>query len=429
MLPLSNLSTCIALCCLFGVVHVTAQQKEVNLTEANVPAYTLPDPLRMPNGKTVTTVRQWNDIQRPYIYELFENNVYGRFPRTPVQMTFKTTRTDPSALNNLATCKQVTLYLSQKDTTAQLHLLLYLPNQARGRVPVFLGMNFYGNQSVINDNSIPITPHYTVKGPGIADNHATEASRGSQASQWPIGDIISRGYGLATFFYGEIEADKADGWETGIRNKLKDELRIQPQEWSAMGVWAWALCRALDYLQQDPGVDPRQVIVMGHSRLGKAALWAGASDTRFTMVISNESGEGGAALSKRWYGETVGVITHVFPHWFAPAYKTYANNTDALPVDQHMLLALIAPRPLYVASALGDQWSDPKGEFLSARYAEPVYRLFGKRGLGTDQFPRVQQPTGEFIRYHIRSGKHDVTPYDWEQYLQFAGKHCTLYYP
>jgi hypothetical protein len=412
---------------MLGGTSASAQQKEVNLTEANVPAYTLPDPLRMPNGKTVSTSKQWNDIQRPYIYQLFESTVYGRFPRTPLQLTFKVTRTDPAALDNMATCKQVTLYFTQADTSVQLHLLLYLPNQARGRVPVFLGMNFYGNQSVINDPSIPITPYYTVKGPGIVDNRATEASRGSQASQWPVKDIISRGYGLATFFYGEVEADKPDGWETGVRTRLKDLLHIQPHEWSAMGVWAWALCRALDYLQEDPGVDPKQVILIGHSRLGKAALWAGASDPRFTMVISNESGEGGAALSKRWYGETISVITRNFPHWFVPAYKMYANNTAALPVDQHMLLALIAPRPLYVASAAGDQWSDPKGEFLSALYAEPVYRLFGKQGLGTDHFPGVQKPTGDFIRYHIRSGKHDVTPYDWEQYLQFAGKHCTLY--
>jgi len=426
MLPIFRLSTCIALCCLLASLTLTAQQKEVNLSEANVPAYTLPDPLRMANGKTVTTAKQWREVQRPYLYHLFETHVYGRFPRTRTQMTYKTTRTDVQALDGLATCKQVTLYLEQTDTSAQLHLLLYLPNKARGRVPLFLGMNFYGNQSVINDPSIPITTCYTVKGPGIVDHRATEASRGSQASQWPVRDIVSRGYGLATFFYGEVEADKPDGWETGIRSRLKDVLRIQPHEWSAMGVWAWALCRALDYLQQDPAVDPRQVILIGHSRLGKAALWAGASDPRFAMVISNESGEGGAALSKRWYGETIAVITRNFPHWFSPVYKTYAHNTEALPVDQHMLLALIAPRPLYVASAAGDQWSDPKGEFLSARNAEPVYRLFGKRGLGNAGFPRVQRPTGEFVRYHIRSGKHDVTAYDWEQYLQFAGKHCSL---
>ncbi|HEU4555407.1 MAG TPA: hypothetical protein VFS25_21335 [Chitinophaga sp.] len=419
-----RLSTLITLCCLLSI-PVFAQKSEANLTEANVPSYTLPDPLKMADGKTVTTSQQWNKIQRPYIYHLFETNVYGRFPRKQVPMTFKVTSVNPYALDSMATCKQVTLYFA-KDTNVRLHLLLYVPNKPKGRVPVFLGMNFYGNQSVTDDPSIPITPHYTVKGPGIVDNHATEASRGSQASQWPVKDIISRGYGVATFFYGEVEADKPDGWQTGFRTLLKDQLQIAPQEWSAMGVWAWALCRALDYLQQDRRVDGANVMLLGHSRLGKAALWAGASDQRFAIVISNESGEGGAALSKRDYGENIEIITRNFPHWFVAKYRTYANNTAALPVDQHMLLALIAPRPLYVASAEGDQWSDPRGEFLSARNAEPVYKLFGEEGVGTGTFPHVQQPTGDFIRYHIRSGKHDVTAYDWEQYLQFAGKHMAM---
>lgn len=425
MLPMHRSSTLLFICCLFSITSF-AQRTEANLTEANVPAYTLPDPLQMADGKTVTTVQQWNKVQRPYIYHLFETNVYGRFPRTPVQMSFKVTSLNPYALDSLATCKQITLYFNRADTNAQIHLLLYLPNKVRGQVPVFLGMNFYGNQSVVDDTTIPITPHYTVKGPGIVDNHATEASRGAQASQWPIKDIISRGYGVATFFYGEVEADKPDGWQTGFRTQLKDVLHIEPQEWSAMGVWAWALCRALDYLRQDRRVDEDLVLLMGHSRLGKAALWAGASDPRFAMVISNESGEGGAALAKRDYGENIDIITRNFPHWFVANYKTFANNTAALPVDQHMLLALIAPRPLYVASAEGDQWSDPRGEFLSARNAEPVYKLFGKEGVGTETFPHLQQPTGEFIRYHIRSGKHDVTSYDWEQYLQFVGKHMAM---
>ncbi len=423
MLPKRCLLTLLTFCC-FLSIQATAQRKEANLSEANVPAYTLPDPLRSPDGKVITTAQQWTRIQRPYIYHLFEQHVYGRFPRKALPMTYKVTRVDPYALDSTATCKQITLYFTKMDTTVQLHLLLYLPNKAKRRVPVFLGMNFYGNQSVIDDPSIPITTNYVIKGPGVVDNRATEASRGAQASQWPIKDIISRGYGLATFFYGDIEADKADGWQTGFRSRLQELLEIRPEEWSAMGVWAWALCRALDYLEMDKRVDPDQVLVMGHSRLGKAALWAGASDPRFAMVISNESGEGGAALARRDYGENIELITRSFPHWFVADYKNYGSNPSALPVDQHMLLALIAPRPLYVASAEGDQWSDPKGEFLSARYAEPVYLLFGKRGLGTETFPKPQHPTGEFIRYHIRTGKHDVTAYDWEQYLQFAGKHC-----
>lgn len=396
---------------------------ETNLSEAAVPAYTLPDPLRTANGRQVTTAQQWNRVQRPYIYRLFETNVYGRFPRKPVKISFTTTAVDHHALNGLATRKQVTVYFTQADTTAQLQLLLYLPNKVKGPAPVFLGMNFYGNQSVENDTAILINRHWMVKGPGVTENHATEASRGAQASQWPLQMILSRGYGLATFFCGDVEEDNPEGWKTGIRTKLEHVLQIRPDEWSAIGVWGWAMGRALDYLEKDPGVNAKQVIITGHSRLGKAALWGAASDPRFAMVISNESGEGGAALSKRWYGETVKVINRSFPHWFCATYKKYGDNTDALPVDQHMLLSLMAPRPLYVASAQGDQWSDPKGEFLSAKNAEPVYRLFGEKGLGIDSLPPLNQPAGNFIRYHIRDGKHDVTDYDWQQYLQFADEY------
>jgi hypothetical protein len=180
------------------------------------------------------------------------------------------------------------------------------------------------------------------------------------------------------------------------------------------------MSRIMDYLQQDPSIDPKKVVLMGHSRLGKASLWAGASDPRFAIVISNESGEGGAALSKRAFGETVKQINDQFPHWFVAAFKKYNDNEKALPLDQHMLLALIAPRPLYVASAAGDLWADPKGEFLSAVNAGKVYALFGKKGLGTDTMPPVDHPVGNTVRYHIRSGGHAVTLYDWQQYMDFA---------
>lgn len=427
MLGFCMRSTCTLSCCLIfcGLLghSALAQQPDVNQTEAKVPAYVLPDPLVMSDGKKVTHVEQWSKSQRPYIYHLFETNVYGRFPRSTLPLHFKITDTDTRALDGAATRKQITLYLSPTDTTAQLHLLLYLPNRARRKVPVFLGMNFYGNQSVSPDPAVPVTPLYTVSGPTIVNHRASAATHGAQASQWPVKEIIAKGYGLATFFCGDAEEDHADGWKTGLRTKLKDALHIQPEEWGAIGVWAWALCRALDYLQKDPAVNGQQVALLGHSRLGKAALWAGASDTRFAIVISNESGEGGAALSRRWYGETVEIITRNFPHWFIPAYRSYSSRTDVLPVDQHMLLSLIAPRPLYIASAEGDQWSDPKGEFLSAVHAGPVYRLYGRQGIATDSMPSLQQPVGEVVRYHIRTGKHDVTDYDWQQYLLFADRH------
>jgi hypothetical protein len=255
---------------------------------------------------------------------------------------------------------------------------------------------------------------------GVVNNKATDSSRGSSASQWQVEEILSHGYAVATAFYGDLEADNPDGWKTGIRTTLKDVLNIQPDEWCAIGAWAYGLSRIMDYLQKDNDINAAKIALIGHSRLGKTALWAGASDPRFALVISNESGEGGAALSKRWYGETVKIITDVFPHWFVAKYKTYGDSVDALPIDAHMLLSLIAPRPLYVASAEGDQWSDPKGEFLSAKEAGRVYSLFGERGIEVDSMPPLNHPVGDYVRYHIRDGKHDVTIYDWQQYLQFA---------
>jgi hypothetical protein len=243
------------------------------------------------------------------------------------------------------------------------------------------------------------------------------------APQWPLKEILARGYGVATAWYWDIEPDRPDGWQTGIRTRLAVPLQIEPWEWGAIGAWAWGLQRIADYLVNDPEIDAHRIIAIGHSRLGKTALWAAASDPRFTMVISNESGEGGAALSKRDYGETIAIINDYFPWWFCPAYKQYGSNTAALPLDQHFLLSLIAPRPLYVASAEDDRWSDPKGEFLSATLASPVYRLYKESGIGTDSLPPVNHPVGEYIRYHVRTGKHDVTLYDWQQYLDFADRY------
>ena len=365
-------------------VYQLAEPPAAIWDEVKVPPYVEP-------SLGLTTSTAWEKDGRAAVYALFEKNVYGRMPRVAIPVTYTVEKVDSGALDGLAIKKEITLHFLPGDTGARVRLLLYLPVRVR-RAGVFVGYSFTANGE---------TEHST---------------------QWPLKEIVGRGYAVAVAWYWDIEPDRADGWQTGIRSKLAGLLHIEPYEWSAMGAWAWGLERIADYLQTEPRIDVGKMAVIGHSRLGKAAVWAGASDRRFAMVVSNESGEGGAALGKRDYGETIAIINNKFPWWFAPAYKQWGYHTAEMPFDQFMLLELIAPRPLYVASAVGDQWSDPRGEFLSAKLAGEVYGLYGKRGVGVDSMPGLEHPVGDVVGYHIRSGKHDQTLYDWERYMDFADR-------
>ena len=369
---------------LLFLAHQSLAQFEPNYDESKIPDFILPDNLISNGSKKITDVNQWEKIRRP---EIFKGN--------------------------------------DKELSAD--LLIYLPAERTDAVPLFVGYNFYGNHTINPDPEIWLASSWIRNNStvDISDNKANGLSRGFRTGRWPVQYILSRGYGIANLYYGDLDPDYDDGFENGIHPLFYKEGQTKPapDEWGSIGAWAFGLIQAMNYFETDDGIDQTKVALIGHSRLGKTSLWAGALDERFALVISNESGCGGAALSRRRFGETVGRINTVFPHWFNDNFNKYNENEDALPVDQHMLIALMVPRPVYIASAKGDPWADPKGEFLSGAYASPVYNLYGLKGLEEEKMPPLNSPVNEgHIGYHIRSGEHDLTYYDWEQFLDFADR-------
>jgi hypothetical protein len=393
--------------------------------EGNVPQYTLPDPLVNSDGTSVSTGEMWFNHRRPELLALFEHYVYGTAPDRPTQPRSEITSDNTVKFSTQAVRRQVTLYLSHQNDAPEIHLLMYLPvSSSIQPVSVFLALNFRGNHTVNADPGIHLYPQW-VQNPETGEiiyHIPGETDRGSSARRWAINDILVRGYGLITAHYGDIDPDYFDNFQNGVHGYFPRDDR-GGNAWGAISAWAWGLSCIMDYLETDPHIDKKRVSLMGHSRLGKTALWAGAQDDRFAAVISNESGCGGAALSRRKYGETVEAINARFPHWFCTNFSAYNDREDALPVDQHELIALVAPRPIYVASAVEDRWSDPLGEFLACKSAHPVYAFLGTSGLPTLDHPPLNHPVVGQIGYHIRQGVHDVTPYDWEQFMNFTDLH------
>lgn len=411
----------LALACAL-ILPLLAQPPGTNYDESKVPDYKLPELLVTNAGQPVRDARAWTNVRRPEIFRLLETQMFGRVPPKPQKLTFELTSIDANALGGKATRKQIDIRTAGRT----FRLLLYVPNAPRKPVPVFLGLNFNGNHTVDADPGIaPALVWRKEKDGPLQQAKGDDQTRGQQSSRWQLDTVLSRGYAFATIYYGDIEPDFAGAIQHGVRSAYLKSGAADPaaDEWGAIGAWAWGLSRAVDYFESDKEIDARRVALTGHSRLGKTALWAGALDPRFAIVISNDSGEGGAAISRRVFGETVENLNTRFPHWFAANYRQYNGREQEMPFDSHMLLALIAPRPLYVASAQDDQWADPMGEFLAAAAATPVWHLFGRKGVETNEMPALHTPVGDFVRYHIRAGKHDVTAYDWEQWLAFADRH------
>ena len=387
----------------------------------------LPDVLLSSDNRAVESTDDWEGFRREEVLELFRAHVYGRVPQSDYKISYEVTYQNNRALGGKAKMKEVEVKVSKGDKELIFPILMFLPAESKGAAPLFLGMNFYGNHTIHACPDISITKSWVRNNEdfGISGNTATEASRGVRSSRWPVEMILDRGYGLATIYYGDVDPDFDDAFENGIQGLLDENANERTNDsWGAIGAWAWALSRAMDYFETDPQVDQDRVAVFGHSRLGKTSLWAGAQDERFAMVVSNNSGCGGAALSRRPFGEQIGGMADYFPHWFAEKFNDYGENVAACPVDQHMLLALMAPRPVYVASAKEDAWADPEGEYLSLVSAAKVYKLYGEDVLLDEHSPKVDQPRWVGKQgYHVRTGKHDITSYDWEQYLSFADLH------
>ena len=365
--------------------------------EARVPKYTLPPLLQLADGSPVPDAAAWQERRRPQLLSLFAQQVYGQTPLQSLSLDVETLERAP--LTGGCERRQLRLLL---DGTHALHLLLWLPRQRPASV--FLGLNFNGN-------------HTTHADPAILAPAGSEVARGANASRWPVELILARGYGLATLYCGDLYPDRPDGRADSVQT-LFAALPDDGGAWGAIATWAWGLSRALDALLETGECGP--VALIGHSRLGKTALWAAARDERFALAVSNNSGCGGAALSRRRFGETLAAINTRFPHWFCRNFHAYNEREDDLPLDQHMLLALIAPRPLYVASATEDLWADPRGEFLAARAASAVWQRFGHESLPVQQQPAPDTVVAGRVGYHLRRGGHDVTPWDWERYLEFA---------
>ncbi len=394
----------------------------------------IPDPLAMLDGTRVTNSAQWFAQRRPELKALFQHYMYGPLPTTPEYLHFNVERVDTHFFGGKATKKEVTISLFRDTNAPAIHLLLVIPNTPSSSVkpargfPVFVGLNFCGNHTLVTDTNIALPTSWMAKScPGCVDNHATDAGRGTQVDVWNLEASIDRGYAVATFYYGDLEPDMTNA-TTGLRAWLATNAgsapgRMPPIAGGDLAVWAWGLSRVADYLVTDHELDPKRIAVVGHSRLGKAAILAAAFDERFAVAMPLQSGCGGTSPSRGKIGESVKIINQHFPHWFNDEFKQFGAEPARLPFDQDCLIALVAPRPVLIGQATEDTWSNPAGAFEMLQAADPVYQLLGAPGLGASQkMPDTNHLVGDHLAYFIRPGKHSMTKTDWQMFLDYADK-------
>jgi hypothetical protein len=375
--------------------RLSKSRPEFNYYEERVPVYTLPEVLADKSGKRINSANEWTKVRRTEILKMLEENVFGKVPSTPWTESFRIVNEDKNAINGTATLKQVEITISSGGRSLPINLTLFIPNKVKKPVPVFL----------LIDNRGPAN---------------TDPARVVKSEFWPVEEVVARGYAISVFSNSDVDPDNYDDFKNGIHGLLDIGVR-PPDAWGSIAAWAWGASRCMDYFETDKDIDRKRIAVLGHSRGGKTALWAGAVDQRFAMVIGNESGCGGAAIARRRLGETVARINTAFPHWFCSNYKKYADNENAMPFDMHMLLALVAPRALYIDCASEDLWGDPKGCYVSLYNSLPVFRLL-KTGADIPGAmpPLNRQVISGKVGFHIRDGVHDMLLKDWNYFMNFA---------
>ena len=381
-----------------------------NYDERKVTPYTLPDPLVLSSGKPVTDADTWFKQRRPELIRLYESEIYGRVPaKTPV-VTWQVAETDARARSGTAVMKRIVGSVGAKPDGPRINVMLYTPVDAKKAVPVILLVNFGGGPQ-------------PAAGSGAGGGRAINPHAFSDAPA--AADVIARGWGYATVGYLDIQPDRANSWNDGVIGlTLTAGQPPAPDEWGTIGAWAWGISRILDYFETDRSVNAKQVAVHGHSRLGKTVLWASAKDERIAAAYSSCAGEMGSALARRDWGETVDDMAQNFPWQFAGNFQKWVGRWNEMPVDAHMLIALSAPRPVFITGGTGDQWADPVGQFLAQVSAGPVYRLLGRKDLGVAQLPPLDTPlTAGDLGWHYHTGGHTATLADWKAFLEFLAKY------
>ena len=378
------------------IESATRNRPQSNFDEAKVPAWSLPPLLEPAGTDRAVTPAAWSR-RRGELLQIFRQEVFGVSPPRPETLTFDVIETDPQAMAGAATRKRIAVRFSLGRESFTFHVTLFIPNRRGGPAPVFLQLNHRGIEN-------------------------TDPTRQIKMPFWPAEYVIARGYAIAAVnVAAEVDPDQPDA-TSGIRQFYQ---RNHPQAsaftWATLAAWGWAGSRALDYLARDPDVDAKRVALIGHSRTGKAALWAAAEDERFALVCVNGAGEGGPAIARRHFGETLGQLTKGFPYWFTPAYAAYADRIDELPVDAHQLIALVAPRGYHGGDGTRDLWADPRGSWLALVEASRIWSLLGASASLPNEMPLVNDLLVQGpLAYHIREGGHDLTAFDWKRYLDHA---------